>query len=179
MQKQYSHPISFSINSTDEIFSYIMEHTNSEVIKQANILNTYDQPTPLIHSLARKNDKNKMKQLLNTGVIDIDELDHRGYTPLANAAAYHSWETVSFLIKSGADVNKKIERKTIHETLTSNKERFMKATLYSYDYNPESLGKTGNSSTGEITKSQKDIAKHQSEVAKAIMLAKYAKDQSL
>ena len=80
MQKQYSHPISFSINSTDEIFSYIMEHTNSEVIKQANILNTYDQPTPLIHSLARKNDKNKMKQLLNTGVIDIDELDHRGYT---------------------------------------------------------------------------------------------------
>ncbi len=124
--KQYSHALSFAIYSTDEIFSYVLEHTNPEVIKQANILGANDQPIPLVHRLARKDDKNKMEKLLNTGIVNMDQLDNRGYTPLADAIANHSWKTAHFLIKRGADVNKEIEGKPIHEILASNKEYFMK-----------------------------------------------------
>ena len=171
---QYSHALSFAIYSTDEIFAYVLEHTNPEVIKQANILDAYDQPIPLIHRLARKDDKNKMEKLLNSGVVNIDQLDNRGYTPLADAAAHHSWKTASFLIKQGADVTKEVEGKPIHEILANNKEGFMKDNLYFNDYNKESLGKTGNSSTGATTEYQEEIAKLQTDVAKTIMLAERA-----
>ena len=175
----YSHLISLAHFASDEVFAYILENTDKEVIQEASVT-PHDSTIPLSHYLARYNKKEKIEMLLNTGYVDINKLSSQGITMLVEASGHNSWETASFLIDRGADVTTEVDGKPWYKILEENKENLIKNSIF-YSYNEKDVGKTGNSVTGKVSEKDRDVADRHIKVAKAVMQANLAakKGQSL
>lgn len=116
MKKQQSHPLALAALSSDEVFAYVLEHTDPKVVKEATI-DTYDNPIPTMHWLARYNHASKIEILLNSGAVDIEAKDHIGYTAVADAVANKAWDAASLLIERGANITNEIDGTTVRDVL--------------------------------------------------------------
>ena len=167
----YSHPVAYCCILSDEIFSYVLENTDPDVVKNATIKDAYDNPLSLVHVLARRGCSKKLEMALDTGYFNIEEKDFQGYSLLTSAVAYHSWKTAEMLIKRGADISTQVKEEPLVDILAQRKKDFIKGNMYYSDLDPKDMGKTGDPHTGEVTQYHKEIARAHTDVAKVIALA--------
>ena len=163
--KSSSYPISDAALLPVEIFEYVLNNTDKEILNNATV--NVGKNFSLADYFIRCDNMEKLEKLLNKTDITTE----KATSHLVLAIKTRRWDIATMFIKKGANVDYEVEGQSIRDLLNENKEFYINDALRRWGYEEEELGKTGNSRTGKISKADKEQADIRKSVAKAIMLA--------